>query len=249
MGEDKQERSYSEIAQQLADRVEAGDTEAVEQLVDELTHIRETELFRELGRLTRELHESLKAFKVDSRIAELTEQEFPDARERLNYVINMTEQAAHRTLNAIEDSMTLTEALTGRARELKDGWSRFRQRQMPVEEFRTLAGDLDGFFEQIDSEGGKVQTNLTEALMAQDYQDLTGQVIRRVINLVQEVEDGLVKLVRISGTRMTEENREAADNKTSDAVKAEGPHIPGRNDEQFVNGQDDVDNLLSSLGF
>jgi chemotaxis protein CheZ len=250
MGDTKIDQTYVDIARELAQRLDAGDMEGVERLVDDLTHIRETDLFKELGRLTRELHESLKAFKLDSRISELTEQEIPDARERLNYVISMTEQAAHRTLNAIEDSMTQTEQLTGRARELHERWARFRKRQMPLDEFRDLSRELDGFFEQIESQGGKVQSNLTEALMAQDYQDLTGQVIRRVINLVQEVEDSLVSLVSISGTRMAEESRHAADNKINGKEKGEGPRIPGQGDDaQFVQGQDGVDDLLSSLGF
>src|SRR5690606_11438975 len=132
--------------------------------------IRETDLFRDLGRLTRELHESLKTFRLDSRIAELTEQDIPDARERLNYVITMTEQAAHRTLTVIEDSMALTERISGRGRELREDWTRFRSRQMSAAEFRDFSRELDNFFEQLDSDGGQVHGKLTEALMAQDYQ-------------------------------------------------------------------------------
>src|SRR5690625_1455506 len=149
MDQELRKQRYGEMAQALTERVNADDMEGIEQLIDELTHIRETELFHELGRLTRELHESLKTFRLDSRIAELTEQEIPDARERLNYVITMTEQAAHRTLTVIEDSMELTESLTGRGQELQESWSRFRSRQMPVAEFRELARELDSYFELI----------------------------------------------------------------------------------------------------
>jgi chemotaxis protein CheZ len=63
----------------------------------------ERELFDELGKLTRELHEALNSFRGDSRLIELTRDEIPDAKERLNYVVSMTEQATHRTLNALDE--------------------------------------------------------------------------------------------------------------------------------------------------
>src|SRR5690606_6136529 len=124
-----------------------------------------------------------------------------------------------------------------------------------AEEFRELSRQLDGFFGQVEEQGGLVQGKLTEALMAQDYQDLTGQIIRKVISLVHDVETSLIELVRISDPRRTEEIPAAADNKKRPAEDDElmagvGPRIPGRsNDEEFVHGQDDVDDLLSSLGF
>ncbi|NLO79050.1 MAG: protein phosphatase CheZ [Xanthomonadaceae bacterium] len=255
MEQEQRKQRYLEMAQAISERIGAGDMEGVERLVDELTHIRETELFRELGRLTRELHESLKTFRLDSRLAELTEHEIPDARERLNYVITMTEQAAHRTLAVIEDTMELTSSLVSRSGELRSAWSRFRSRQMSVDEFRQLSHQLDEFFAQVEQQGSQVQDKLTEALMAQGYQDLTGQIIRKVIRLVQDVEESLIELVRISGSRKTAENSEAADNSKEPAQKDEvtagsGPRIPGRsNDDEYVHDQDDVDALLSSLGF
>ncbi len=251
MEEDVRTRErYAELAQELARCLQAGESEQAERLLDELTDVRETELFRELGRLTRQLHESLNTFRLDSRLSELTQYDIPDARERLNYVIAMTEQAAHRTLTAIEDSMTLNEAVTSRAQELRDAWQRFRRREMEVAEFREFSRELDDFFEQLDADGAKVSGNLTEALMAQDYQDLTGQVLRRVISLVQELEENLVKLVRIAGAPETAENRQAADKGNKDVIKGEGPRVPGQGDDaEFVGGQGDVDDLLSSLGF
>ena len=251
MEEDVRTRErYAELAQELARCLQAGESEQAERLLDELTDVRETELFRELGRLTRQLHESLNTFRLDSRLSELNQYDIPDARERLNNAIAMTEQAAHRTLTAIEDSMTLNEAVTSRAQELRDAWQRFRRREMEVAEFREFSRELDDFFEQLDADGAKVSGNLTEALMAQDYQDLTGQVLRRVISLVQELEENLVKLVRIAGAPETAENRQAADKGNKDVIKGEGPRVPGQGDDaEFVGGQGDVDDLLSSLGF
>lgn len=245
------EQQYLESSRLLTQALEAGDEETAKHLVDELTRLRETSLFKEIGSLTRELHESLKTFRLDTRINELTSTEIPDARERLNYVITMTEQAAHRTLTAIEESMPGVETITSKAHSLSEQWQRFRNRELSVDEFRHLSREVDEFLGTVESEGGKVQSQLTEALMAQDYQDLTGQIIRRVINLVQEVEENLVQLVRISGGRMVEEKRQAADKQEDEAMKLEGPHVPGTGSEtqEFVQGQDDVDDLLSSLGF
>lgn len=242
--------SYLDAAQRLMEFARVGDADGVERIIDELTHIRETALFKELGALTRELHESLKSFKLDTRIAEITENEIPDARERLNYVITMTEQAANRTLTAIEESMPAMDALTGAAAEIASDWQRFRGRQMSVDEFRGLSKRIEAFLVEVGERGSEVQTNLTDALMAQDFQDLTGQIIRRVISLVQEVEENLVSLVRISGGRIASDDKsKPAENGKTDASRGEGPRIPGQQDDDFVQDQDDVDDLLSSLGF
>ncbi|RFA28529.1 chemotaxis protein CheZ [Alkalilimnicola ehrlichii] len=249
MAEESAGDRYLESARMLVQSLEAGDEMAADKAIDELTHIRETVLFKELGMLTRELHESIKAFRLDTRLSDIAESEIPDARDRLNYVITMTEQAAHRTLTAIEDSINRVDVVIGKAQPMRENWQRFRNREMAVDEFRVLCRDLDEFLEASAEEGGKVQSNLTEALMAQDYQDLTGQIIRRVINLVQEVEENLVQLVRFSGGRILEENAASADKNKDGAIKAEGPSVPGVDKGDVVQGQDDVDDLLSSLGF
>jgi chemotaxis protein CheZ len=246
----RENKVYLASAQELVECLQRGDTAEVERIIDDITHIRETALFKELGMLTRELHDSLKNFKLDGRLSQITDSEIPDARERLNHVLTMTEQAAHRTLNAIEGSMPEVDELNAQAQALKADWQRFRQRKMSAAEFRDLSKRLDDFLAVVDAKAGKLQSNLTEALMAQDFQDLTGQIIRRVISLVQEVEENLVQLVRISGQRIgTDEKPKAADNQKDTMMKGQGPHIPGQQDAEFVQGQDDVDDLLSSLGF
>ena len=236
-------------ARQLVERLESGDEVGVDDLVEELTHIRETELFRELGQLTRELHEALKAFKSDSRLAAVAE-EIPDAQDRLNHVIDMTEQSAHRTLNAVEESLDLVNGLAEGGQGLRQRWQQFRARELSADEFRILSRDLEAFLDRVGEEGGRVQSHLTDALMAQDYQDLTGQIIRRVINLVQEVESGLVSLISISGRRQGEEKDQSGASRQKAATPdLEGPQIPGKESSTAVKGQDEVDDLLSSLGF
>lgn len=243
-----QEADYLRLARQLIEAVEQGRGDEAQRTVDELTRLRETELFRELGVLTRDLHEAMKTFRVDARIGEIAGTEIPDARERLNHVIELTDDAAHRTLSAIETSLPLVDGVRERSAALEVEWRRFRQRELDVGEFRLLSRDLEGFLGEVSEQGGQLQSLLTEALMAQGYQDLTGQIIRRVIALVQEVEDSLVALVRISGARMGEEKSNTADKATTDDARGHGPAVPGR-DSGVVSGQDEVDDLLSSLGF
>lgn len=239
---------YLALARQLIEHIDQGDEAGTASAIDDLTKLREMELFRELGALTRDLHEALKSFRVDTRIGEIAETEIPDARDRLNHVISVTEQAAHRTLTAIEASVPLVDELGGTARHLTERWQRFRQRELSAEEFRELSREVEAFLLLADRHGASVQTSLTDALMAQDYQDITGQIIRRVINLVQEVEDSLVELVRISGARFAEEKAGPADSSPEDITRGHGPAVPGR-DSGVVAGQDEVDDLLSSLGF
>lgn len=243
---------YLGLARRLVAQLESKDGAAALQTIDSLTRIRETELFRELGSLTRDLHDALKSFQVDSRLCAIAN-DIPDARERLSHVINLTEQAAHRTLTAIESALPLAEDLGTRARSLAEQWQRFLRRELCVEEFRDLSREVDGFLASVQTHGSQLQASLSDALMAQDYQDLTGQIIRRVIALVQEVEDGLVKLVRISGQRISaqpsaDKDDEAAERIQDSDRRGHGPAIPGQSDD-VVQGQDDVDDLLSSLGF
>lgn len=245
-GEDKTD--YLDLAQRLVTQIEQGDSGAVDQTVDELTRIRETMLFRELGTLTRELHEALKSFKLDTRLSDIASNDIPDARERLKHVISMTEQSAHRTLTAIETSLPRADEIARKARYLAEEWQRFCRRDLSVDEFRLLSREVGSFLDLAGDHGSALHESLSDALMAQDYQDLTGQIIRRVIGLVQEVEDGLVELVRISGTRMAEDTNASADTSTEDNRLGNGPAVSGRN-EGAVSGQDEVDDLLSSLGF
>ena len=228
-------------AKALVTELEAGNESEAGRIIESLTYRQGNELFLELGRLTRELHEAINGFVSDSRIAELAEREIPDASERLNYVISMTEQSANTSLNAVEASLPLAEELGQKAGALSLDWSRFRDRKLPLEEFRVLSHELGDFLQTVSDHSGELHGKLSEVLMAQDFQDLTGQIIRQVIKLIHDVEGKLVQLVRISGAHLPENK--------GDSAKLEGPVVPGVDQGDVVSGQDDVDDLLSSLGF
>lgn len=230
-------------AREIVALLEAGDESQADRLLEELGKKHETNLFQQLGKLTRELHEAISNFQIDSRIADLAREDIPDARERLNHVVSMTEEAAHKTLSAVEQSLPVMESLGGGARRLNDAWRRFRAREMSVEEFRELSRQMDEFLAKTVADADVVRNDLTTVMMAQGAQDLTGQIIRRVVGLVQELEEKLVELVRITGLRLI---ADAAEPQASS--KGHGPAVPNL-DQGTVKSQDEVDDLLSSLGF
>jgi chemotaxis protein CheZ len=237
-------------ARSLVAELEAGNEAAAEQVIDELGRIREQSLFRELGKMTRQLHDSLTSFALDSRMQSLAESDIPDAKARLNHVITMTEDSANRTLTAVEGTLPIAEQLQSSANDLREKWERFRNKDMNVEEFRSMSKEIDDFLGATCGHAGQIHGNLSEVMMAQGFQDLTGQIIRRVINLVQEVEDNLVELIRLSGSVEADFRSEKKAQPAEDLMQGVGPQVPGVNDTGgSVSGQDEVDDLLSSLGF
>jgi chemotaxis protein CheZ len=256
MDNDEESKAFElSLARQLVAHLEAGHEDQAAEVVRQLRIPYERELFEELGKLTRDLHEALNSFRGDSRLVELTRDEIPDAKERLDYVVTMTEQATHRTLNALDEGMPIAESLHARLLELTETWNRFRQRELSVEEFREFARALDVFFAASGEETERLRSLMSEVMMAQDFQDLTGQIIRRVIRLVHEVEENLVGLIRLSSARMEpgKAAKQAASTKGAEPAgpQSHGPVVPNTQDtaSDVVSGQDDVDDLLSSLGF
>lgn len=237
-------------ARSLVAELEAGNVTAAEHAIDELGRIREQSLFRELGKMTRQLHDSLTSFALDSRMQSLAESDIPDAKARLNHVITMTEDSANRTLTAVESTLPIAEQLQNSADDLHQQWERFRNKDMSVDEFRSMSKEIDAFLSVTRDNAGRIHGNLSEVMMAQGFQDLTGQIIRRVINLVQEVEDNLVELIRLSGSVETEAADTTAAQQNNELMQGVGPQVPGVGETTgSVSGQDEVDDLLSSLGF
>ena len=225
--------------------LERGDESGGREILDELTRIRETELYKEMGKLTRELHDSIMAFGKDDALISLAKEDIPDARSRLRHVIKMTDDAANRTLTAVEESMPICESVTSSSTDLHEKWRRFIQRDMNVQEFRELSLLIDRFLEGNTEQVKELRGKLNEILMAQDFQDLTSQIIKRVIGLVENVETNLVNLVKLSGGNVKIEFEKTSNDHS---IEATGPAVPGV-DTNVVSGQDEVDDILSSLGF
>ena len=225
--------------------LETGDEDGANEILDKISSLRESTLFQEVGKLTRQLHEAITGFTVDERIASLTEKEIPDAKERLNYVITMTQQSADTTLGAIEELLPLSEQMGSQTAELSEKWSRFLRKEMDYDEFKAVSNELVEHFSSSAETLATIQSKLNDVLMAQGFQDITGQIIKRVINLVQDVERSMVEMIRISGSRLSRTENKTATKPTD----LEGPAVPGVSDAQTITNQDGVDDLLSSLGF
>jgi len=237
-----------ERAQELIASLDSAETsdEQIESQLDELNNLRDNSLFQELGKLTREIHDSIMTFRMDNRIADLAEVDIPDAKDRLEYVIEMTEKAANTAMAVIEDSSPLAEKLGGEAHELNNQWKKFRNRELSQDELRAMGHDVETFFDESEQMTSKLLSGFTEIMMAQGFQDLTGQIIRQVIDLVHEIESNLVSLVKIQGESLVKEEKLDAKEET----KLDGPQVPGKETSSDVmQGQDDVDDLLASLGF
>ncbi len=216
---------------------------------------RDDDLFQAVGKLAREVHNSIveiSAFTHDPRLSEIAEHELPDAKERLSYVVVMTDKAANTTLEEVESCSDLLSVVRLEVEALAEEWRKFRQRDLQLEDFRQLCRRLDQFFGDCRTRSGQLSTSLNEILLAQDYQDLTGQILRRVSTLVQDVESKLVELLRIAGGLVVDDSFVSETEKAVISgliVDDGGPVVPGVNEAGHVSGQDEVDDLLSELGF
>lgn len=237
-------------ARELVQLLEIGQHDTANQLVQQLAVPGSSELFAEVGKLTRQLHDSLKNFQIDPSLNNLLAEDIPDAKKRLNHVIDMTEQAANRTMDAVECCLPIADKLTQGLASLAPQWQKLMQRQLQVSEFKSLCHDVEGFLQQASGDSATLNALLTDVLMAQDYQDLTGQILRRVIELVREVEESLIGLLTAFGqSNMVMPTEMKPAKSKPKAHEAEGPIIDAAERDDVVSGQDDVDDLLSSLGF
>ena len=250
MSDEKQTNEETlELAKKYVGFLETGDTDSADNVLAELTDLRESQLFNELGRLTRDFHETLNSFSTDDRFNTLATDDIPDARERLNYVITKTSDAAHKTLTAVEEALPLCESLETKVNDINSQWGKFLSKEMKPQEFRELSLVISEFLEQSGTDVKAVRSDLNDILMAQDFQDITGQIITRVITLVTEVESSLVELVKV-GSKLGIKSDSTNKQDNGDApTELAGPQVPGMESETIVASQDDVDDLLSSLGF
>lgn len=244
-------------ATKLVESLECGDFADAIRIIFELNQVRDRGLYQEVGKLTRELHDAIVNFRIDTpgKHAEEVSQ-INDATHRLNYVVEMTERAANRTMDLVELGGPLLEGLSAEARQLRHDWSRLRRREITVDGFRELAKNMDDFFDQVERDTAQLSAHLNDILLAQDFQDLTGQVIKRVTALVTDVESNLVKLVKMAshvdecaGIKHDGVAQAGSRRPASSTSQGEGPQMHADKRDDVVSGQDDVDGLLSSLGF
>lgn len=251
------ESTLKKHAVELVASLEKGRFGEAVQLIHELNQTRDRGLYQEVGKLTRELHSAIVSFQIDPQMPQAEEvSQITDATERLGYVVRLTENAANRTMDLVEQSTPLMTSLADESKALSLDWQRFMRREVGAEEFRELARRVDGFLARNEQGTREVGAHLNDILLAQDYQDLTGQVIKRVTQLVTQVESNLLKLVLMASqvdrfAGIEHDHQQLRDEKDQEIhpARGEGPQIHADKREDVVSGQDDVDDLLSSLGF
>lgn len=197
------------------------------------------DLISKIAQLTRMLRDSMRELGLDHAIKEAAEA-IPDARDRLGYVARMTEQAANRVLNAAEAIQPFQESMQRRSKDLDARWQDWFEHPVELPQARQLVDDTRGLLQDIPQDTQASLDHLMEIIMAQDFQDLTGQVITRMLGVIGSIEK---ELVQVLIDNVPKEKRD----ETGSLLN--GPQTNPAGKPDVVANQDQVDDLLASLGF
>ena len=195
-------------------------------------------MFERLGGIVRLLHDSLRELGYDKALTEASSQ-IVDAQDRLEYVATLTEQAANKVLNTLDEGMPAQDVLSKKAKDMDGRWTALFDGKLSLEEFKALAGDSRQFAQAVAEATEAEKARLLEIMMAQDFQDITGQLIKKVVNITKTVEHELAQLLRDNAPA---EVREKLAQKPVPLMQ--GPSVPS-----VALDQDNVDDLLADLGF
>jgi chemotaxis protein CheZ len=200
------------------------------------------EVLSRIGHLTRALHENLRGLGLD-KLIERAASDIPDARDRLDYVARLSEQAAQKVLNATDEAGPLQDRIDTSAGELSAAWQKLLDGDTEGGEgdWRALAASTIEQLAQARADAAATRAHLMNIMMAQDFQDLTGQVIGRVTSIAQNLEKQLVEV--LVDYAPAEIKREL------DNGLLNGPQINPEGNAEVVADQGQVDDLLDSLGF
>jgi chemotaxis protein CheZ len=193
-----------------------------------------------VGHLTRQLHDTLAELGYDRHLQDAAVAALPDARQRIAYVVSLTEQAASRALNAVDVAVPLQESLAADAKALEAQWDKVFSGEADVAQFKALAQQTRDYLKVVPERTEVTRAQLREVMMAQEFQDLTGQVLKRITEVANTLETQLLKLLV--------ENSPAPIKNTEALSLLNGPAIVGGAPDVVAN-QAQVDELLESLGF
>ena len=141
-----------EEAKLLVQYLENGQQEKADELIAEIQNPINSELFAEIGKLTRQLHDSLNNFQLDSRLNDLATADIPDAKERLNYVITRTEEAANKTMDAVESIFPVVDTIQKQIKAVNPLWQKLMHNKLDLPEFKSLCIDIDILLKTTDKE-------------------------------------------------------------------------------------------------
>ena len=196
------------------------------------------DVFNEIGHLTRALHDSLRELGYDKGLQKAASA-IPDARDRLDYIATLTQAAAERVLNATEAAQPVVDKIEAGAKNLAGEWQKLFDNKLDVNQFKQLAIQTHAYLLEVPKQTRQTSANLTEIMMAQDFQDLTGQVIKKVIDVTQNMEQQLLALLV----------HHAPATVHLDPSLLNGPVVNAAGRTDVVTSQAQVDDLLESLGF
>lgn len=213
----------------------------IDSATEQGTAATEDEMLHRIGQMTRGLHDSLRELGLDQMIDKAA-QEIPDARDRLNYVATMTEQAADRVLNATDIANPLQDKITSQAEVLQARWKAVMEAPSLKSEYNLAAEETLAFLNETIENANGTKAQLLDIMMAQDFQDLTGQVIKKITELANNIEQQLVNtLVDFAPNKpVLEPEKDSLLN---------GPQMKPEESGNVVSNQEQVDDLLDSLGF
>ena len=201
------------------------------------------EVFQQLGNITRVLHDTMQQLGVMPKLQIATDG-LPDARSRLSYIANKTAEAANKVLNSVDQAKAEHARITDATRELA--------KAMVADPVRTVAsGAVMNFVQDVEQSTGRIDNHLTDIMMAQDFHDLTGQVVAKVVKLANDLEGQLVKvLVQAAPPEQHHKVEAVLTHALPNAeVVLEGPVVAPEGRSDVVSNQGEVDDLLASLGF
>ena len=193
------------------------------------------DVYDELGHVARQLHSAVVQHGVDGYLHRIAS-EIPDARERLVYVGQLTDRAAHKVLGLVEQGQPECRALRDDAQAL---CAKLDAAAVGAStEQAALLAEARRFAEQAAARADQQHETLSEIMLSQDFQDLSGQVIQKVVRIISETEDQLLGLL------LKHAPMQASDLKHQPQQDLQGPQVEGK-----ALDQGDVDDLLASLGF
>lgn len=202
------------------------------------------EMLARVGHMTRMLHDNLRGLGFDKLIAKAAH-DIPDARDRLDYVAKMTEQAAQRVLTATENAMPMQDSIESGAEALAVQLRAALEAPHSEQQSRELMQRSLAYLEEARANAAASRQQMLDIMMAQDFQDLTGQVIKKVTELAHGIEQQLVQLLLDYSPQ--EVRREIGNSSGSGLLN--GPQINPVGNADVVSDQGQVDDLLESLGF
>lgn len=239
------EALFDEISAQTLPAMTATGEEAVAQAADGAAEAAAPEdqsdkpMYARLGGIVRLLHDSMRELGYDRSLNDVASQ-IGDAQSRLEHIATLTEQAANKVLNALDSGMPAQDRLQEQAKDINDRWSRLYAGQMSIDEFKQLAGDSQKFSAAVIESTEAEKARMLEIMMAQDFQDITGQLIKKIVGITTTAERELAQLLRDNAPPEVRAQIEAE----KPVSLMNGPASPGT-----AMGQTDVDDLLDSLGF